>query len=129
MNLCEAIESGKRYNRAIRSAIWPEEVYVYADREGRLLMSETAEGKKNEPVRIGEEDLANAQWELSRKAPYYGPAGVLTRERAEGLINSVFVDVGSEPPPDELLDALTAAMMQIGNGTIAFVEEQKQSDT
>lgn len=127
MNLCEALESGRRYNRAIRdNDHFPLNAYIYAMREGKFKYH-PAEGE-DEDVEFSEADLSpNACWCLTTKAPYYGPAGVITLERARGMAAQAWCTSENENKvmDSELCEAFAQIMMQIGNGTVAFIEPEK----
>lgn len=118
MNLCEALESGRRYNRAIRREIWPEEGYLYATQDEQLMLSS---GASPEPT---EQDVLADDWETTRKAPYYGPDGVITKERLRNVIQACYNEVGEKP--EELVNQLINLFYSLANATIAFTEQPKE---
>ena len=85
MNLCEALESGKRYNRAIRLPHWKSGVYLYENElTKRMFLASPIVQGDNKPYDFSLECLVS-EWSLSNEAPWYGPAGVITLERARSM--------------------------------------------
>lgn len=90
MNISEALESGKRYNRAIRLSGWAEDQYLFESRDALYMGSN--KGTSAQPAELPIEALTCPHWELSNSAPWYGPAGVITKDRIKDLIQSCWIN-------------------------------------
>lgn len=128
MNLCEALESGKRYNRAIRQSHWRSGVYLY-DKDGSMFIMSPPPSVPGGPFEFTTECLIGYDWELSLEAPWSGPAGVITKERAEEIVDNCWeacaddkFDGGTDT--GKLREKLVEGIMTLGNSTIAFTDER-----
>lgn len=131
MNIYEALESGKRYNRAIRQNHWYKGVYLY-DKEGIMYLAAPSGQRAGKPFEFTTECLAGNDWEITKEAPWSGPAGVITVERAREMAMVAYDNSecsqqwGCIEP--SLQEAIAQVIMTLGNSSIAFVEQpQEQS--
>lgn len=127
MNLSEAVESGKRWNRALRQEHWNERVYLY-EKEGYLFLnSPECEAVHNKLFEFSLECIAGYDWSLSWKAPWYGPAGMITRERITEAIKGCCGQALEEDGLAYLVKPLTDLFYLLANGTIGFIEQPKET--
>ena len=127
MNLCEALESGKRYNRAVkRCGNWPLRDYVYVTNNGALILHSDKAQADIPFFPRGEDMDLNADWILTSDAPYNGPQGILTRERATELAAQCWCTPTTEKVAmiPELCEVFVNVLMTVNNNTVAFVETE-----
>jgi hypothetical protein len=126
MNICEAIESGKRYNRAIRQSHWNKDVYLYS-KDGMLYLASPKSDSAGKPFEFSLECLEGYDWALSHDAPYCGPDGMITLERAREMAAQCWCqpETKHKVMDTDLAEAFAHMLMTLGNGTVAFIQKEK----